>query len=847
MANIARTLALVLIALLAGCSDPAITIEVTVDGLREDVISLRAAMRLPDGRAIEPRDVTSRLDRFDWVSTAAIAGPLLLMVAGVDGAHCQVAAGDAAVLITGPGRYTARVRLEDRPGCRVSVARVLGSDGDGDGLVWSVPAGISCGARVAVAACDQDPGCGSVCSAAFPLNTPVTLYTAAAPGSYSPGWVSPRQGPGPLPLSVTTEGTEARVAFYKAQRCYQSGFCWQNPLPDGSSLNAVWAVAADDVWAVGAAATLLHYDGIRWGRVPITGLDEGVRLRGIWASGPKDLWLVGDQGTILRGDGLTFSPLAAGTRRGLRAVAGRGAANVWIVGEEGMMLRWDGARLVTLVQATQSTLNAVWVDETGTAWAGSDHAEILRVAPERGGPDPLALRITIDHLEGDVAIAGLWGRSQEEVWAVGQSAVWSWNGSAWLRFPQDLPDDLNLSAVAGAGAQALWLVGNGGRLYRRRGAAFIAYESDFHSDLHGVFGLNETAFWAVGQTGSIVRWNGQLWTGEGGLEERDLLDVSATSATEAWAVGAEGALLSWSGVAWNRWATIADNYTSVFSDGGNGMTAVSASNVLRITPAAKDPLVSYLIPGSIEPGRSFFAATGRREGPLTYLAGAAISVTDGSASAMVLESDLAERKLQVAYRHPAPADVAPPPDSAFERVWIQGDEVWAVGYQSKAAPAGPLDPNPYRALVVRCTRGARGVPFKCTELKPPRADEVYVVSDVIGAPSGDRWLVGTLINQSEARSYVQRLQGEVFSDAASGLDLALANRIHSTASGELWLSSNRGLSRWDEAQRRWEWAIPERAASLQGITSLPEGQMWAVGDKGAILYRAALPKASVQP
>ena len=43
---------------------------------------------------------------------------------------------------------------------------------------------------------------------------------------------------------------------------------WQNPLPQGNSLNAVLSISNNDVYAVGYNGTIMHYDGNIWKSMP---------------------------------------------------------------------------------------------------------------------------------------------------------------------------------------------------------------------------------------------------------------------------------------------------------------------------------------------------------------------------------------------------------------------------------------------------------------------------------------------------------------------------------------------------------------------------------------------------
>src|SRR6266550_1543677 len=75
-------------------------------------------------------------------------------------------------------------------------------------------------------------------------------------------------------------------------------------------LNGIWGTSATDVWAVGDAGTILHYNGTSWSSVP-SGTFQF--LDGVWGSSASDVWAVGDNGTILHFNGTTWSSAAVGT------------------------------------------------------------------------------------------------------------------------------------------------------------------------------------------------------------------------------------------------------------------------------------------------------------------------------------------------------------------------------------------------------------------------------------------------------------------------------------------------------------------------------------------------------
>ena len=70
------------------------------------------------------------------------------------------------------------------------------------------------------------------------------------------------------------------------------------------------------MWAVGAAGTVLRFDGLA---VSAVAVPTSADLLDVWGSGPNDVWIVGTGGTVLHFDGQSFTPIASGTTVDLRA------------------------------------------------------------------------------------------------------------------------------------------------------------------------------------------------------------------------------------------------------------------------------------------------------------------------------------------------------------------------------------------------------------------------------------------------------------------------------------------------------------------------------------------------
>ena len=73
----------------------------------------------------------------------------------------------------------------------------------------------------------------------------------------------------------------------------------ENPLPTGSTLHGVWGTSGTDVFAVGDAGTILHYNGTSWSSMS-SGTTE--ILWGVCGSS-GDVFAVVGYGSILHCDG----------------------------------------------------------------------------------------------------------------------------------------------------------------------------------------------------------------------------------------------------------------------------------------------------------------------------------------------------------------------------------------------------------------------------------------------------------------------------------------------------------------------------------------------------------------
>ncbi|HTK09550.1 MAG TPA: hypothetical protein VL485_20440 [Ktedonobacteraceae bacterium] len=175
-----------------------------------------------------------------------------------------------------------------------------------------------------------------------------------------------------------------------------------SPPVKGAAVNAMAAVNAHDIWAVGSAGPLLHsftmhWDGTSWQAVdtptslPVEDTDL---LRGVSAKSANDVWAFGTQRDPNGGDSPfvlhwngkqwciksppdTDDPHSVPDAQDLpaayyRAGVAVSSENIWAVGTGGVIDHWNGKRWRTIVSPIPSTtfiLNAISAYSSHDIWA----------------------------------------------------------------------------------------------------------------------------------------------------------------------------------------------------------------------------------------------------------------------------------------------------------------------------------------------------------------------------------------------------------------------------------------------------------------------------------------------
>ena len=329
---------------------------------------------------------------------------------------------------------------------------------------------------------------------------------------------------------------------------------------DGESLARSPAVtgedllAADQGWAVGRGGVTLQWDGKAWARHG-SALTEA-ELTGLAGNG-KELWVTGKQGTLLQQDGSRWWQLKTGTDADLAAVWESASGYVWAVGD-GVTLRWDGKSLERL---QGPKLSGVWgsPDYDEDMWATG-------LRPDNSGAGVARWRngawrwLELPAVSGERRLRRITGSGSNDVWVAGMigsgeeaiPSVIEWNGRGWHELPDDdIGQTYDLQVFAPRDA---WVCGErgvvhwDGKRWTRHAFGTLPGGAETHEPCRKLLGLGPNDLYALSEnltarSWRLNHWDGNAWSATRASVPQDGVNAFAASLGKLWVAGSRGSLL----------------------------------------------------------------------------------------------------------------------------------------------------------------------------------------------------------------------------------------------------------------------------------------------------------------
>ncbi len=198
-----------------------------------------------------------------------------------------------------------------------------------------------------------------------------------------------------VPLLNWVHGTSANDVFVGGNDgtiLHFDGVSWSRHFaPIDDPVWGLWAVAPDDVWAVGGDGVfgtepfVVHFDGQGWSLAPIPAFERpGVSaLFKVWGASADDIYAVGQNGAVLHWDGAAFTELGIGISQDLIGIWGNSSDDITVVGGRGTaaFAHFDGATWTRAPASSMVGLNGVWTRRADVAHVVGVLGTVLRIDP----------------------------------------------------------------------------------------------------------------------------------------------------------------------------------------------------------------------------------------------------------------------------------------------------------------------------------------------------------------------------------------------------------------------------------------------------------------------------------
>lgn len=145
-------------------------------------------------------------------------------------------------------------------------------------------------------------------------------------------------------------------------------------------------------------------------------------------------------------------------------------------------------------------------------------------------------------------IGGIWGTSPSNVFAMGFSTLYRYDGTAWRVVKST--NQCCYQALAGLGPTDLVAVGSGGKIIRSDGTTITQQTSGTTRDLFAVASIGPGTAFTVGDAGTVLRLDGTSWTPVAAPTTNPLRAVCGTSPADVFAGGDGGTMLHFDGTRW---------------------------------------------------------------------------------------------------------------------------------------------------------------------------------------------------------------------------------------------------------------------------------------------------------
>lgn len=193
--------------------------------------------------------------------------------------------------------------------------------------------------------------------------------------------------------------------------------------------------------------------------------------------------------------------------------------------------------------------------------------------------------------------SNMWASSPNDVWALGSSALFRYDGAAWVR---EMSPALPFLGIWGSGPDDVWLAGVSASIAHFDGTSWTTISHSLTGGFTSMWGSAPNDVYAVGALagggGRVARYDGATWSNAASSTLwPNLQAIWGFGPDDIWAVGASGAIVHRSSTGWVRLASTPSAQTlwGIWGADPNDVWAVGDNGTILHKDAAGWSLVTH--------------------------------------------------------------------------------------------------------------------------------------------------------------------------------------------------------------------------------------------------------------
>lgn len=364
---------------------------------------------------------------------------------------------------------------------------------------------------------------------------------------------------------------------------------WQNPLPQGNDLFAVWGTSGSNVYAAGADGTLIHFDGAAWSEKQGFAVDESI----VDISGGGDTNILVTKSPVCHwmsscplflifeaydpvSNRLTELLRLGGYDQDIRLWSARSGSSIFALENK------DSKMLVLYFNGVTVNTAAELADDISpeSIWGNSDSDFFVGGSGGIYHYDGDAW--TTSYSRADYSFSEFFTSSDDKLFSIGndtttpypyERTIFQYAEGTWQSVAGNISS--RILDVWAASENDIYFIGDDSQIYHFNGTDIELIDTGADFSLYDIWGSSKTDIFVVGQWGGMLHFDGLQWRESGSRLAPDcqFRAIWANSASDIYAVGAGtvNSLLHFDGVSWKAVKNSPDFFRMNDIWGGNGI------------------------------------------------------------------------------------------------------------------------------------------------------------------------------------------------------------------------------------------------------------------------------------